>query len=74
MRQGYSPEEACKTAISHRIVNKPGSNYQNFQVGYIAINKNGDTGSYAIQKGFDMTKYDKDGNQNISSLFFDKKI
>ena len=73
MRQGYSPEEACKTAI-HRIVNKPGSNYQNFQVGYIAINKNGDTGSYAIQKGFSMTKYDKNGNQNISSLFFDKKI
>ena len=73
MRQGYSPEEACKTAI-HRIVNKPGSNYRNFQVGYIAINKNGDTGSYAIQKGFSMTKYDKNGNENISSLFFDKKI
>ena len=73
MRQGYSPEEACKNAI-HRIVKKPASNYQNFQVGYIAINKNGDTGSYAIQKGFSMTKYDKKGNENISSLFFDKKI
>ena len=71
MRQGYSPTEACKIAIQ-RIVNKPGSIYKNFQVGYIAVNKNGDTGSYAIQKGFSMTKYDKNGNKNISSLFFEK--
>merc|ERR1712078_652234 len=35
MRQGYSPDDACKIAID-RIVKKPRSNYKNFQVGYIA--------------------------------------
>jgi N4-(beta-N-acetylglucosaminyl)-L-asparaginase len=73
MRQGYSPTEACKIAIE-RIVKKPESNYKNFQVGYIAINKNGETGCYAIQEGFSMTKYDKSGNFNIKSIFHDKKI
>ena len=51
MRQGYSPEEACKIAIE-RIVKKPRSNYKNFQVGYVAMNKMGHSGSYSIQKGF----------------------
>ena len=50
-----------------RIVNKPNSNYKNFQVGYIALNKNGDTGCYSIQKGFSMTKYRSDKNVNIAS-------
>ena len=45
----YSPNDACKIAIE-RIVKKPKSNYKNFQVGYIALNKKGVTGSYSIQK------------------------
>ena len=36
MRQGKTPHEACEIAIQ-RIVNKPNSNYKNFQVGYIAM-------------------------------------
>lgn len=72
MRQGYSPEEACKIAIE-RIVKKPGSNYKNFQVGYIALNKKGETGSYSIQNGFSMTQYDKTGNVNYDSPYFHKQ-
>jgi len=72
MRQGYSPDEACKTAIE-RIIKKPGSDYKNFQVGYIALNKKGETGSHAIQRGFSMTKYDKTGNFNIDSPYFHKQ-
>ena len=72
MRQGYSPEDACKIAIE-RIVKKPGSNYKNFQVGYIALNKKGETGSYSIQNGFSMTKYDKTGNVNYDSPYFHKQ-
>jgi N4-(beta-N-acetylglucosaminyl)-L-asparaginase len=60
MRQGKSPQEACEEAI-RRIVSKPNSNHKNFQVGYIAVNKSGETGYYAIHKGFSMTKY-QDGN------------
>jgi len=66
MRQGHSPQQACEMAIK-RIVNKPNSNYKNFQVGYIALNKNGDTGCYSIQKGFSMTKYRSYKNVNITS-------
>ena len=72
MRQGYSPKEACKIAIE-RIVKKPGSNYKNFQVGYIALNKKGETGSYSIQNGFSMTQYDKTGNVNYDSPYFHKQ-
>ena len=72
MRQGYKPGDACKIAIE-RIVNKPLSNYKNFQVGYIALNKKGETGSFSIQKGFSMTQYDKKGNLNFDSPYYHKQ-
>ena len=64
MRQGHSPQKACEIAIS-RIVTK--SDYRNFQVGYIALNKQGDTGCYSIQKGFSMTICQSNNNVNIKS-------
>ena len=69
MRQGKSPQEACEEAIK-RIVSKPNSDYKNFQVGYIALNKKGETGSYSIHKGFSMTKYADGNNENIPSDHF----
>ena len=72
MRQGYSPGDACKIAVE-RIVKKPNSNYKNFQVGYIALNKKGETGTFSIQKGFSMTQYDKDGNLNFDSPYYHKQ-
>ena len=72
MRQGYSPEEACKIAIE-RIVKKPRSNYKNFQVGYVAMNKMGQSGSYSIQKGFSMTRFDDNGNINLDSQYYHKQ-
>lgn len=66
MRQGKSPQEACEEAIK-RIVNKPNSNYKNFQVGYIAVNKLGETGSFSIHKGFSMTKFQEEKNENYPS-------
>jgi N4-(beta-N-acetylglucosaminyl)-L-asparaginase len=71
MRQGKSPQEACEEAIK-RIVNKPNSNYKNFQVGYIAINKQGETGSYAIHQWFSMTKFQNGVNEQIQSDYFNK--
>ena len=69
MRQGYSPKEACKIAIE-RIVKKPRSNYKNFQVGYVAMNKMGQSGSYSIQKGFSITRFDNNGNINLDSQYY----
>jgi len=72
MRQGKSPQQACEEAIQ-RIVNKPNSDYKNFQVGYIAMNKKGETGSYAIHQWFSMTKFQDEKNEQIQSDYFLKK-
>jgi N4-(beta-N-acetylglucosaminyl)-L-asparaginase len=71
MRQGKSPQEACEEAIG-RIVNKPNSNYKDFQVGYIAVNKQGETGSYSIHQYFSMTKFQDGVNKQIQSDYFNK--
>ena len=51
MRQGYSPQEACEQAVN-RIVKKYPNDYQNLQVGFLALNKNGEFGAFSIHKGF----------------------
>jgi len=51
MRQGYSPEDACKEAV-HRIIKKKPETAKNIQVGFLAINKKGEYGAYAIQTEF----------------------
>lgn len=52
MRQGYSPEQACKKAVE-RIKAKTPRDPKNIQVGFIAINKKGEYGAYALHDGFD---------------------
>ena len=51
MRQGYSPEMACKKAVQ-RIVKRDKEKAKTLQVGFLALNKKGQYGAYAIQKGF----------------------
>lgn len=51
MRQGYSPEAACKEAVQ-RIIKKKPETAKKIQVGFLAINKKGEYGAYALQTGF----------------------
>jgi N4-(beta-N-acetylglucosaminyl)-L-asparaginase len=51
MHQGYSPEIACRKAIE-RIVKRDREKAKTIQVGFLALNKKGQYGAYAIQKGF----------------------
>ena len=51
MRQGLSPEKACKTAIE-RIMRIKGEKAKEIQVGFLAVNKKGEVGAFAIHKGF----------------------
>lgn len=51
MRQGYPPEEACKEAVM-RIIKKKPATAKDIQVGFLALNKKGEYGAFAIQKGF----------------------
>ncbi|MFZ1527755.1 MAG: N(4)-(beta-N-acetylglucosaminyl)-L-asparaginase [Ferruginibacter sp.] len=51
MRMGYSPELSCKKAVE-RIVKRDRNKAKNLQVGFLALNKKGQYGAYAVQKGF----------------------
>jgi len=50
MRNGKTPTEACEEAVK-RIAKKI-PDYKNHQVGFIALNKSGEYGSFCIQPGF----------------------
>lgn len=51
MRQGYSPQDACKEAVM-RIIKKKPETAKNIQVGFLALDMKGNYGAYAIQQGF----------------------
>ena len=51
MRQGLSPEEACKAAVA-KIARIKKEKAKEIQIGFIAINKKGETGGYALHPGF----------------------
>ncbi|HLS94313.1 MAG TPA: N(4)-(beta-N-acetylglucosaminyl)-L-asparaginase [Sphingobacterium sp.] len=59
MRQGYPPEAACKEAVE-RIVKKKPATAKEIQVGFLALNKKGEYGSYALQSGFTYAVCNKD--------------
>lgn len=68
MRQGYSPDNACKAALE-RIIKRTGQQKaKTFQVAFIALDKRGTIGSYAIQKGFSYAVQNKKiANELIAS-------
>jgi isoaspartyl peptidase/L-asparaginase-like protein (Ntn-hydrolase superfamily) len=61
MRRGDDPRTACKNAVQ-RIVNT-GDTIEGKQVGFIALNKAGQYGGYAVRAGFDFAVHN--GNINI---------
>jgi N4-(beta-N-acetylglucosaminyl)-L-asparaginase len=60
MRQGKSPQEACEEGVK-RIMAK-NRDRSDFQIGFIAMNKMGETGSYCIHPGFTYRMYSRDGH------------
>ncbi len=65
MRNGRTPQQACEEAVT-RIVKKIPNN-KKFQVGYIAMNKSGETGAFSLQTGFNYALYQHDKNKLINS-------
>ncbi|MBO9562737.1 MAG: N(4)-(beta-N-acetylglucosaminyl)-L-asparaginase [Niastella sp.] len=51
MRQGNKPEVACRKAVE-RIISRSPEKAKKVQVGFLAINKKGEYGAYALQPGF----------------------
>lgn len=65
MRNGMSPQQACEAAVK-RIVKKLPEN-KKFQVGYIAVNKNGETGGYSLHPGFNYALFQGGENRLIEA-------
>lgn len=66
MRQGLSPQEACRRAVDRVIAKSPGD--REFQVGFLALNTQGEYGGYSIRPGFSFAVYDRpEGNRMIDS-------
>lgn len=61
MRQGHSPAEACRTAVE-RILKKSPQKAKDMQIGFLALNRNGEYGAWSIQKGFTYALHDASGN------------
>jgi N4-(beta-N-acetylglucosaminyl)-L-asparaginase len=70
MRQGKSPQAACEEAVG-RVVKKY-KDYKEIQVGFIAVNKNGETGAFSIQDGFNYAVFSGSSNQVFEAKYLIK--
>ncbi len=71
MRQGNSPDQACRIAVDRvvKLTANRKKNLNDIQVGFIALNKNGEYGSYCVQSGFNYAVHDNTGNRLINAEF-----
>ena len=65
MRNGYSPMEACMEAVNRTV--KKHSDLSQVQIGYIAVNKAGETAAYSLHKGFNYALSTEKGTSLIDS-------
>ncbi len=73
MRHGYSPQQACEE-VTKRIAKKQ-KDAGEFQVGFLALNKQGEAGAYALHKGFNYAYHSEEVKEMRDSthLFEDVK-
>jgi isoaspartyl peptidase/L-asparaginase-like protein (Ntn-hydrolase superfamily) len=71
MRQGRSPEMACKLTVE-RIISKH-EDVNGLQCGFIAINKNGEVGGYSVYNGFNYAFKDSEDKSRLVDAAFNRK-
>lgn len=64
MRQGRSPAEACREAIA-RVVRKRPEASRTLQVCFLAMDKRGEVGAYALHRGFVYAVCDTDRQDDL---------
>ena len=67
MRQGRSPQEACREAIERLVKKIHPDRHDPYQVGFIALNPKGEWGAYSVQPGFACTLQQEDTPQVIEA-------
>jgi N4-(beta-N-acetylglucosaminyl)-L-asparaginase len=70
MRNGKTPQEACEEMIN-RIIQKE-ENIDGMQVGFIALNKNGEYGCFSIYEGFNVALRDKNNEEILDAEYIRK--
>lgn len=72
MRQGRSPQKACEEAVARivKLMKNRKKDLKDIQVGFIALNKEGEYGSYCAQGGFNYAVCDATGNRLIDAEYF----
>ncbi|MFT4662400.1 MAG: N4-(beta-N-acetylglucosaminyl)-L-asparaginase [Patiriisocius sp.] len=65
MRQGKSPNEACKLAVER--IQRKHKDITGLQVGFLAMNKAGEVGAYSVFAGFNYAVMDKDKNVMVDA-------
>lgn len=67
MRNGMHPQQACEAAIQR--LTEAVKVHDNMQVGYLAINKAGEIGAFALRKGFQYAVYQNGLHKLIDAGF-----
>ena len=67
MRHGHSPEEACKLAVER--IQKKHKDITGLQVGFIAMNKNGEVGGYSVYAGFNYALKDNANDKMVDAQY-----
>lgn len=72
MRLGRTPQQACEEAVQRiiKLTKLRNKNLKDIQVGFIALNKKGQSGSYCVQGGFNYAVHDGSGNRLIDAPFY----
>jgi N4-(beta-N-acetylglucosaminyl)-L-asparaginase len=70
MRQGRTPQEACEEAVRRLIAKN--KNIKDIQAGFLAINKEGEVGAFAVHPGFNFAQATASGNVLIDAGSFFK--
>jgi N4-(beta-N-acetylglucosaminyl)-L-asparaginase len=67
MRRGASPEEACYEIVQRILKKHPGVN--GMQVGFLAMNMQGEYGGYSVYNGFNYALRSKDRNEMVDAKY-----
>ncbi|WP_304518012.1 isoaspartyl peptidase/L-asparaginase family protein [Cecembia rubra] len=68
MRQGRSPQEACEEAV-RRLIAKNAKDIKDIQAGFLAINKDGEYGAFAVHQGFTYARHHSQGKDLLQAGF-----
>ena len=65
MRQGRTPQEACEEAVKRLIAKH--SDVDDIQAGFLAMNKDGEYGAYAVHPGFNFALQNRKDNSLVDA-------